>query len=213
MSLAQCEGSTSVVISPTAGPAADEQLLVVAAGGTITVTGEGFGTASGAVWFTGASGPATVQASVATWSNTSISSLVPEHAVSGPISVRLASGDWDDVVSTVVILEAPNSVARLDVTSSQSVVSGQTEDLTVTALDQEGAPVQGAPVSLFDGLEDSAEQATNASGTTVVEVPGSETEELLVHSGAAWATACMMWSPLPGPVFSSLTMLPDAGPS
>jgi streptogramin lyase len=201
-------GSGPTITVPESGPSVSSDLVAGAVGQSVTVSGQDLGSTPGTVSVSGPSG-SFIAASVASWSSTAFSVVVPSDAVSGPVVVELP-GD-DELYFSLAVLQAPNGVSTLQLSAPVPAVGGQPEQLTVTAEGASGAAVPNATVSLFDGAQET-DLVTGSNGQATFNVIGYGTETVLVYSGAAAVPVQLDWAPIPGPVFQPLSLLPDDGP-
>ena len=199
-------------VVPTSGPALSDAYVTGQVGQGLTMDGSDLGSAAGTVTFTGASGPGAVAGSVTSWSNGSVSVIVPTGAVSGPVLVTVAGGATE-LSTGFAVLGTPSAATSLQTVTVLPSVGGQPEQLQVTALTQSGTLAPGVAVSVFDGLDD-YQQVTNASGEATFSIVGyGVTENLLAYAGTAVSPVQMSWAPVPGPLYQPLSLLPDDGPA
>jgi hypothetical protein len=134
-------------VSPTTGPA----------GTSVTITGSGFGTAPGqSVRFN------TVEASVSSWSDSSITVSVPSNAVTGLLTVSTADG----LLSNGVSFTVPLTIIGVDPTSGPVgtvvAISGSSFGATQGT---GSASIGSAPLAVFS-WSDTQIVATVVAGTT-----------------------------------------------
>jgi subtilase family serine protease len=111
-------------------------------GTTVSINGSQFGSQQGSstVTFNGA------PASINSWSDTTISAIVPAGATSGPVVVTV-NGRTSNPVSFIV--GAPDLVIQSVVTAPAAPAPGQTATVTVTARNQGTAPAGAAFVDFY----------------------------------------------------------------
>lgn len=128
-------------------------------GGTVTITGSNFGTATGTVLFSGGfsqqTGPLPpVSASTTAWTSTSITATVPSGANSGPVQVITSDGIMSDIsqssffdVLTTVYFKLVNTTTTNPITTSTNMrifVGSPTGENIYYVSDSQGTSFNGS---------------------------------------------------------------------
>lgn len=144
-----------------------------AVGTTITITGTGFGTATGTIYFspgmpTGSTMPERVAATLTNWSNTAATTTVPSGAKSGPITLITSTGVESEMGQSAFFDASGNASFKIYRTGTTIEISSSTTRIVIGKM--------GGPTIYYMG--DSA-STTYANGTTTLYGVSS--------SGMVWA--------------------------
>ena len=185
------------------GPRGAVKSLSAVVGASLSISGQHFGTVSGQVSFTSASG--IVDGTVTHWSDTEVTVTVPADATTGLVYITPPHGP-SVPVGSVTITETPNNVAKITASYHQQF-PGAPATITATATDSKGSPVPGANVTLSDGVLQT-QSTTNTAGEAVFTVGGLGGEEYVLYSGSTTTTLNVLW-PAPPSLLMSLSIEPN----
>jgi hypothetical protein len=152
----------------------------VTEGGTITITGSGFGTSPGTARILASS--SVMALPVIRWTPTQITVGVPAHEVSGLVSVTPSTGGT--AVAGLIGIETGgrNRVAHLTYVRTRRAFDGEPQVIEVRTSDARGHRVHAAAVQIIEGLTD-RQMATNSRGIASVALRGFGCEPILAISG------------------------------
>jgi hypothetical protein len=172
-------------------PWAEPKSPVAIPGGTVSVSGSGFGRAPGTIWFPTQHGE--IPGAVLTWSESSMQAQVPTNAVSGPVQLRNSAGEAIAIGAIDVLREA-DSGQQLHVANTLAV-KGRVARLPVVVT-RNGRIAPRQVISLFDGYR-TQRIRTNGRGLGVFRFPGSGRRSYIVSAGHAWKQVSVRWRPGP----------------
>jgi IPT/TIG domain-containing protein/Big-like domain-containing protein len=173
-------------------PAASKGIAprVAAVGETVCVTGAGFGSRSGQVWFF-LPPEGVIPGHTSSWTDTGIRVSVPSSAATGPVLVVTAAGE-QLFAGPLVIEAAPNGVSRITYRTISPAVASQTVTVTLTATSSTGRPVPDVVIYLTDGYG-TLSCAADAAGTCRMSVTGYASTTFIALSGHAWTEVAITW--------------------
>ena len=123
----------------------------VAEGGTITITGSGFGSTPGSARILAST--SAIALPVALWTPTRITVTVPAHTAGGLVSVTTSTADTAMAGLIGVTTEGRNRVAHLTYVRSPRAFDGEPQIIEIGARDTGGHPVRAAAVQVIGAGE------------------------------------------------------------